>query len=199
MIRGENNIIQKEGARFTNVLFDIEGNNNRIFIDNTSELNNVKFYIRGNGNRIVINQHCVFNCYLYSSILWNIYIEDNCNILTIGERSIFHDIHFALTEGKKIIIVNDCLFSSDIDIRTGDSHSIFSDGKRINQAKDVLIHNHVWVGAHCSILKGSAILENSIVATRSVVTKQFDKSGVIIAGNPAGIIKEGINWKHERI
>jgi acetyltransferase-like isoleucine patch superfamily enzyme len=199
MIIGSNNFIKKEGANFSNVFFDIAGNDNRVIIDSSSILNNVKFYIRGNDNLIMIDKNCIFNCYLHSSILWNIYIEDNNNNLIIGTRSVFHDVHIALTESKDIRIGNDCLFSSDIDIRTGDSHSIISEGKRINQAKDVLIHNHVWVGAHCSILKGSTILENSIVATRSVVTKQFDKSGLILAGNPAGIIKEGINWKHERI
>jgi acetyltransferase-like isoleucine patch superfamily enzyme len=199
MIHGENNIINKEGARLCGMTFDIAGNDNKIFIDNTCTLNNVKIYIRGNSNKIVINQYCIFNCQLNSGILWNIYIEDNNNTLIIGERSVFHDVHLALTEGKLIKIGKDCLFSSDIDVRTGDSHSILSEGKRINPARSVAIEDHVWIGAHCSILKGSVIPDNSIVATRSVVTKSFFKSGVILAGNPAEIIKEGINWQHERI
>ena len=32
--------------------------------------------------------------------------------------------HIASTEGEKIVIGNDCMFSNDIEIRNGDSHTI---------------------------------------------------------------------------
>jgi serine acetyltransferase len=42
-------------------------------------------------------------------------------------------------------------------------------------------------------------LNNSVVATGSVVVKKFMEEGVTIAGNPTKIVKRGINWKRERI
>ncbi len=93
------------------------------------------------------------------------------------------------------------MFARDIDVRTGDSHSIVSQqsGERINRARDVSIGNHVWVAAHCSILKGVSIADDSVVATGSIVTRSFEKSGIIIGGNPAAELKQGIHWLRERI
>jgi acetyltransferase-like isoleucine patch superfamily enzyme len=93
------------------------------------------------------------------------------------------------------------MFSYDIDVRTGDSHSVIidEDNRRSNYADNISFGDHVWVASHCVILKGSSIADNSIVGTRSVVTKSFRKKGVVVAGNPAKIIKQGINWKRERV
>jgi acetyltransferase-like isoleucine patch superfamily enzyme len=97
-------------------------------------------------------------------------------------------------------IGHDCMFAYDIDVRTGDSHSIIetSSQARVNYAENVTIGNHVWIAAHCSILKGIVISDDSIVATGSIVTKAFFRHGTIIAGNPARVIKEGITWSRKR-
>ena len=130
------------------------------------------------------------------------WIEDNDCEIRIGTRTTFEDVHFSVTEPKsKIIIGEDCMFAYDIDLRTGDSHSIIDSTtmKRINYAKNVEIDNHVWVASHVSILKGVKISPNSVVATRSTVTKIFDKSGVLIGGTPAKVLKENITWDRTTI
>lgn len=93
------------------------------------------------------------------------------------------------------------MFAYDIDLRTGDSHSIIDSAtmKRINYAKNIEIEDHVWIASHVSILKGVKILRNSVIATRSVVTKSFNKEGVIIGGAPAKILKENVTWSRKRI
>lgn len=92
------------------------------------------------------------------------------------------------------------MFSYDIDIRTGDSHSIINtiSNERINYAKDIFIGNHVWVASHVSVLKGVHIFDNSIIASRSVVTKTFKEGNIIIGGIPAKKLKENVNWAKER-
>jgi acetyltransferase-like isoleucine patch superfamily enzyme len=57
----------------------------------------------------------------------------------------------------------------------GDSHSILDGdtGKRFNYAEDVLIADHVWIGAGCAILKGALISSETVVGTGSVVTGKF--------------------------
>ncbi|MGB5966193.1 MAG: hypothetical protein WBG65_11800 [Sulfurimonadaceae bacterium] len=93
------------------------------------------------------------------------------------------------------------MFAYDIDIRTGDSHSILDKrtGERVNYAKDIQIGNHVWMAVHARILKGVHIQENSVVGTGSIVTKSIDEESVVIAGNPAGIVKINITWDRKNI
>lgn len=67
------------------------------------------------------------------------------------------------------------MFSNDVEIRNGDSHSIVDmhTKKRINSASSVEINDHVWLTAHVRVLKGSVIPSNSIVANSGVVTSKF--------------------------
>ncbi|HEY9752233.1 MAG TPA: hypothetical protein V6C46_04750, partial [Coleofasciculaceae cyanobacterium] len=57
----------------------------------------------------------------------------------------------------------------------------------------------VWIASHVSILKGVSIPDNSIVATRSVVTKSFNMQNTLIGGVPAKVLKNNINWLRERL
>ncbi|MCU7491558.1 MAG: acyltransferase [Ignavibacteria bacterium] len=195
-VKGQRNIIHYKGSNLNKVTFDVIGNNNSITIEKKCALYGVSFYIRGDDHSIRIGQDCQFN---RGSNIW---LEDKACMLEIGEGSTFENVHIALTEpGSKVVIGSDCMFANDIDLRTGDSHSIIDvkSGKRINYAKDIEIGNHVWVAAHCAILKGVSIKENCVIATHSVLTKSIDEKGVIAGGNPAGILKKDITWSRERI
>jgi acetyltransferase-like isoleucine patch superfamily enzyme len=195
-INGSNNTIHYHNSILSSVTFDIKGSDNKIEIMDDCVLNNVTFHIRGNFHKIVINNRCRFN---HGGDIW---LEDDHCFLSIGEGATFEDVHLALTEPySKITIGSDCMFAYDIDIRTGDSHSIISqdNNERINYAKNVTIGNHVWVAAHSILLKGSAIADNSVVATGSIVTKEFHEEGILIGGNPAKRLKQGITWSRERI
>ncbi|VAW12789.1 hypothetical protein MNBD_BACTEROID03-195 [hydrothermal vent metagenome] len=195
-IKGKNNTLKIDfSARLMNCKIEITGDANQILIKENTVLNNVNIYIQGSRNRILLSNNVSFN---RGGALW---IEDEYCELIIGEHTTFEDTHIAVTEpNSKITIGSDCMFANDIDVRTGDSHSIFDaqTNKKINYAQNIAIADHVWVGSHVSILKGSKILSNSIVATRSVVTKKFDQEGVLLAGTPAKIIKDNITWKRER-
>jgi acetyltransferase-like isoleucine patch superfamily enzyme len=153
-----------------------------------------EFIFLGNNNVIEFGEDC-------RATSGSFYIEDSNNKIVTGNNTNYAGkIHIACTEGKQICIGDNCLFSSEIVIRNGDSHSVIDmNGKRINQAKDVIIKNHVWVGLRALITKGAMISDNSIVGTGSVVTKQFQDTNVAIAGVPAKIIKENVDWRAERI
>jgi acetyltransferase-like isoleucine patch superfamily enzyme len=130
------------------------------------------------------------------------WIEDNNNTIFVGENSGIGDAHLAVTENNTSIkIGNNCIFAKGIKIRTGDSHSILDavSGKRINCAENVTIEDHVWIGSQVSVLKGALICKDSIVATRSVVTKSFFNTGVLLGGIPAKEIKSDVMWSEERI
>lgn len=192
---GRENIIQAEGARLRNVELDVIGDRNVISIGAGAVLNNVKIRMRGNDHRLFIGENCRVS---RGASFW---FEDEHCVLQIGERTTMVEVHIAVTEpGSKVIIGSDCMFANDIDIRSGDSHSIIdeSSGERLNFAEDVYIEDHVWVGAHTVILKGVRIGANSVVATGAVVTHSCGQ-GVVLAGNPAKVVRTGISWKRERI
>jgi len=195
-IRGKGNSVHYQKSILSSVIFDIRGNNNKIDIGELCYLNNVHFFLRGDNHLIRIGAGVRFN---NGGSLW---IEDTNGLIQIGENSTFEDVHLAVTESEsQLRIGNDCMFSYDIDVRTGDSHSIIDQNThtRLNYAKNIFIGDHVWIGAHCSILKGVTIPNNCIVATRSVVTKKFNESNTIIAGIPGKVIKREIDWSRERI
>lgn len=56
----------------------------------------------------------------------------------------------------------------------------------------VIIGENTWIGGNVIILPGVSIGEGCVIGAGSVVTKN-QKSGVVIGGNPAKIIKER-NW-----
>lgn len=193
-IRGKNNIIKKSGNFLKKCKIIVIGNNNTIDFGDTSYLLNTKITIKGNNNKVQIGSKVYINN-------GDIYLEDSENNLYIGDKTIVAGAtHFALTEGKKINIGKDCLFSNNIVLRTGDSHSILNEkGERINYGKNINLKDHIWITQNVTILKGAEIAENSIIGTGSIVTKSFNEKNVLITGNPAKIVKENINWCHKRI
>lgn len=194
-IQGKNNKIVMKYCAISNVTFDIIGSNNMILIEDNVILSNLTILIRGCNNLISIQN----NVRISGGSLWQ---EDSFTEIIIGKNSTIESAHLAATENmSKITIGEDCMFAYDIEIRTGDSHSIinYETNKRINYAKNILIGNHVWIAAHCIILKGVNIHNNSVIATGSIVTKSILDENVIIGGNPAQVIKKNITWKRERI
>lgn len=115
------------------------GMNNRIIIGDYSRLFDCSINIFGSNNTIYIGDHCVCN----HASFW---IEDDNNSIRLGEHTaLCGAIQLATIEGTKIEIGKDCLLSSKIDIRTGDSHSLIQKGtrKRLNPSVSVKIGDHV--------------------------------------------------------
>jgi acetyltransferase-like isoleucine patch superfamily enzyme len=93
------------------------------------------------------------------------YIQGN-NGIEIGDNTIF-------APGVKII-------SANHDVTNLDKHVY---------TNPIKIGNNCWIGANAVILPGVTLGNNVIVGAGSVVTKSFEEDGIIIAGNPARIIK----------
>ncbi|MFV0199828.1 acyltransferase [Empedobacter falsenii] len=192
-IKGKNNTIDNKNfiPFFSKRII---GNNNKIILLKGS-YNKLNIFIKGDNNIIEINK----NIRIKDLDLW---IEDNNCKIIIGANTTIESAHIGVAEDNSTVSIGkDCMLSSNIRIVTTDSHSIIdnSTGLRLNLSDNVNIGNHVWLGANVCILKGSYISDNSIVGINSIVNKNFKKSNVILAGQPAKIIKEDINWDRERI
>ncbi len=120
---------------------------------------------------------------------------NNCKI-DIGDNTIFCGVRLFLQDSNtSISIGNDCMFSWGIDVWCTDVHTVTDlDGNPLNFSESIEIGNHVWVGKDVKIGKNTKISADSIIGWGSIVTKKFDETNVVIAGNPAKIVKRNINW-----
>lgn len=95
---------------------------------------------------------------------------------------------------KKIIIGDNVLVSWQCLIMDTDFHNIFVNDIKINDDKEIIIRNNVWIGCRSTILKGVEIYSGNVIAANTNLTRTIRKSNVIIGGNPGNIIKKNINW-----
>ena len=58
---------------------------------------------------------------------------------------------------------------------------------------DILIGANTWIGDNAIILLGVHIGKNCVIGANAVVTKSFDEEGLIIAGNPARVVKRKVS------
>lgn len=90
-----------------------------------------------------------------------------------------------------IKIGEDCMIGSatimDTDFHTFDNPEHVLYGKELS--KPISIGDGVWLAGQCVILKGVTLGNRSVVGFRAVVTKSFP-ADVVVAGNPAKIVKE---------
>ena len=188
------NKITASCAMYDKVNFFIKGQNNEVIIEDFCRLKNCNIIISGNNNKIVIGK--------WSTLLnAELCIENNGNEIRLGEHTrILGKTHLAAIEGTKIIVGKDSMFSSDIHFRTGDSHSILDmEGRRINASEDIVIGEHVWVGTKVTCLKGARVPDRSIIGACALVTGKFDKPNCVLAGVPAKVVKEQVDWSIHRV
>ena len=214
-IAGENNKFEIVAESFRHICVSVHGKENLIHIEDGTFIENCKFFINGNNNRIIIGNLNLFRKteFRVDGNFCEIKIGKENNFL--GEHNVFcvsrsntqiivgnqnkfvwgHN-NFTAEDGTILKIGSNCLFSNDVYVRTGDSHSLIdlNTDKKINMAKNVEIGNRVWIAPCVRILKGSAIKDDSVVGTGSIVTHSFSKGNVVIAGNPAKIVKENVKW-----
>lgn len=190
-IRGKNNIIIYKGAFLKNSKIIVNGNNNKILIHKNTRLMHCLFYIKGCNHIIQIGENCV----LYNTNFW---AESNDSIIDIGDNTTSQGGEFSAAEDSKIKVGQDCMFSYNFGVHTGDAHSIISieTGNRINLSKNIIIKNHVWICSHAQILKGVEIGNNSVIGLGSIVTKNISDNSVTV-GNPARIIRTNVNWNRK--
>jgi len=108
--------------------------------------------------------------------------------LTIGDYAL-------LTPGVRIMaagsiqIGHSCMFAHGAYVTDCDWHGIYDRIAPEEEPRPVHIGDNVWIGDRATVLKGVTIGDNSIVAASSVVTRDVP-ANVIVAGNPARVVKE---------
>lgn len=173
----------------------VNGGGNQVIIEQGVRLNNVRIVVSGCNNKQVIHKEVIFR------EGGRVKLEDEENLIEIGESSDFVDCFFAVSDyDSKVVVGKDCMFSAKIIVRNSDVHSILNaDGKRTNPARDTIIGDRVWVAYGATILKGTTIGDDSVIGTQSVVAGIHVPKGGVAVGNPARVVKEGVHWDRARI
>jgi acetyltransferase-like isoleucine patch superfamily enzyme len=94
----------------------------------------------------------------------------------------------------QLTIGNDCAISWNCQFLDEDYHEIQYEGKKEKNSNSIKIGDRVWIGSNVSIHKGAVIPRGCVVASNSVVKAVFDEENVLIAGNPAKVVKRSISW-----
>lgn len=149
---------------------------------------NVKYYGKG---KIIIEDSCMFGYeigggfYGYSEIQTR---DKNAEIF-IGKGCLFNN-NFFICARKKITIGEYCLFGRNVTIMDHNGHGISPEERRSSSgtARDVVIGNNVWVGNYVTILPGTTIGENTIIAVGSIVQGDIP-ANVVVKGNPGVVVR----------
>jgi acetyltransferase-like isoleucine patch superfamily enzyme len=189
-ISGNQNVLEKKG-RMEGVDLLIQGNNNKVIIGHEAVVQYTTIKILGDNHTIVFGQQCD----IQKNEIW---LQGKGNELIVGDFTMVVHSDIAVGEtATKIVIGKHCMVAGEL--RTSDGHTILNDQqKRVNYAEDITIGDNVWVCKGSMVLKGVEIGEGSMIAARSIVTKDIPSKSMA-AGAPAKVIRENIGWKRELI
>lgn len=165
----------------------------------------ILFYRLRYGKRVEFGKNIIINHKLRIKGKGKLIIGDEVNLWAYEEKNRFYfyssEARVELDKGSringltchsqsKIEIGENCLIGSAIMMDT-DFHE-FKDPEHVlyqNQmTKPIRLGKGVWLGGQCVILKGVEIGDKCVIGFRAVVTKSFE-SDVVIAGNPAKVVK----------
>ncbi len=94
-----------------------------------------------------------------------------------------------ISASDDITIGNSVMMANSVYITDSDWHGLYDRTERSAALAPVHIGDNVWLGDHSVVLKGVTIGENSVVAASAVVSKDVP-ANVVVAGNPARIVKQ---------
>lgn len=118
----------------------------------------------------------------------SVYVAPNAKLIINGFG--FMNTNSTINCFEYIELGNDVAIADNVTISDSDNHSI--NGQKVTAP--IIIKDHVWIGRNAIILKGVTIGEGAVVAAGAVVTKDVP-AYTLVAGVPAKVIKENIQWK----
>ncbi|WP_195955452.1 sugar O-acetyltransferase [Clostridium saudiense] len=150
------------------------------------EFNNIRPSLRGERETIIHK--------LFGKVGKNCWIESpfNCDYgynITVGDN-FYTNTNCCILDCAKVTIGNNVWIGPNVGIYTP-NHAFDSKERTDGYEKSLPIEigDNVWIGGGVTIIGGVKIGSNSIIGAGSVVTKNIP-AGVIVAGNPAKVIRE---------
>ncbi|EWY35737.1 hypothetical protein N825_36095 [Skermanella stibiiresistens SB22] len=192
-VSGEGNELSCLTDRGDKNRLDIIGSRNKVQIGAGCKINEATWIMRGDEMSLILEDGIRFN--------GRINISGRGGKVVIGKNTTFERVNIVCIESANVIIGAECMFSFGIEIRTSDAHSIIDLATRcrINGPGDVIVGDHVWIGAHTTLNKGITIASDVIVGTRAVVTKDIVEEHCAAAGVPARVVRRDVSWDRKLV
>lgn len=90
---------------------------------------------------------------------------------------------------------NDVVLGWNVTVKNYDGHTVIENGNKKHKSAPIVVGNHVWLCAYSTVLKGTDIGDDTVVAYGSLITKAAGEKNVLYAGIPAKLIRQNINWE----
>lgn len=137
--------------------------------------------------RIAVARELLGKCGKVVTLTQGFYCDYGANI-EVGEN-FYANYGVCILDVCKVKIGDNCLIAPQVGIYTA-CHPLEKDLRRtgLEFGKPITIGDDCWIGGHATINPGVTLGDNVVVGSGAVVTKSFP-SNVVIAGNPARVIK----------
>lgn len=116
--------------------------------------------------------------------------------LEIGDNFVVSAACKLSCEGE-ITFGDNVLISWNTQILDSNYHKVLFSEKMQEKVERIIIGNNVWLGNNVLVQKGASIADNVVVASMSIVNKEFKTTHRLLGGVPAKEIKELISWSYE--
>lgn len=124
-------------------------------------------------------------------------IAQSCRIQVQGELHLADGARLnhgcLVLASERVSIGERTLIGPGTTIMDDDLHQIGPSRRGAASGDPVSIGSRVWIGAHCSVLKGVRIGDGAVVAAHSVVTSDVP-ARALVAGAPAVLKRENVEW-----
>lgn len=145
----------------------IAGDRNLIFFGPKSRLSGVEFDIEGNGNLIYFGA------------------------LTSAGRTVVR----LRGDGRSVVVGDRCMLSFGIffgEMNGVDLYEIES-GRRLWAQGDIHVGDHVWIGRNVALKPGTSVAGDTVVGQSAGLSGAYPPN-VILAGDPARVIRSEVTW-----
>jgi len=169
------------------VELDVDGDGNTVLVGALAK-RRLDIGIIGSNNTVYIGSSPKF--------FGHIEIRGDNNTFFFSETSTCNKGVFVIKgDGVSMLFGEDCMLSTEVAFRCSDSHGIIDlDSLEIvNQAEDIVVRPHVWIGQEATVMKGVEIGSGSIVAAKAMVTADVPPTACV-AGVPARMIRQNVSW-----
>lgn len=177
------------------VLKPFAGNTNINVADSTSFDKDCVITIWDSNTEVFMGEGCQF------AFGTKIRLRNDSKFIVGSHTTFGYGGNIAVTPGNEIKIGEDCMFSWNIELCSGDGHTIFDVEKRKRVTEPmpgtarntIEIQDHVWVGMKSIILNNTFIGRSSIIGAGAVVKGKFPNN-CAVAGNPAKVVRKNVTW-----
>lgn len=147
--------------------------------------NRFESFVRIKG-KLILGEDVVFHQGVVISVVKNATLRIGNNV-RFNERVTIHSKN-SITIGDK------CRFGWNVQILDTGFHYMINKGKLAYRNAPVVMEHNVWVANGVSIMKGTYLPAYTVVASNSLVNKNFGEIGehCLIGGIPAKIITNGV-------